>query len=135
MDTLASKLIETRRHVATQGQSLVARTTDACATFVDETKGASLEFWAGVGAEARRWRRFFTQRASRLQDGVRTALSIPAIERRMLVAIDGSLRAMDERVKLRLAKISKKPARRKARARKPAPRVRAAKASSPALAA
>lgn len=134
METVTTKLKETRRHVTTQGELMLTKATDAGWSFLEETRGAGQDFLAFVGTEAKRWRRFVSQRTTELQSDVRNVLSLPAIERRVLVRVDGTLRAVDKRVRDRLAKITKKKAApKRSRARKAAPR--RAKASTPALAA
>jgi hypothetical protein len=109
VETVASRLQETAQHIVKQGDAFVARTRDASVAFLGETRDAGGVLAGVVRTEARRWRRLATQRATlvqgRLQNGFRTALSLPAVERAVLTQVDGTLRALDARVRARLAKL------------------------------
>jgi len=124
METLVSKLQETRQQVSTQRDALVTRARDASESFVTETRGASRDLAGFMGREAKRWRRFLVQRASVLKDEVRGSLSIPAIERRVLVRVDRSLRSLDARVRDRIAELSGKPTRKRTKRTRKATRTR-----------
>jgi hypothetical protein len=78
-------------------------------TFLDETRQASSQLVAAVRSEAKRWRRFTTQRATAVQSGLRNGLSLPAVERAVLSQVDGTLQALEARVRARLAKLERKP--------------------------
>jgi hypothetical protein len=113
METLASKLQETRQHVTHQGDALVTRARDAGESFVSETRGAGRDFAGLLGHEARRWRRYIARRAALLQHEVRDVLSLPTLERRVLLRVDGTLRTLDARVRERLAALGPKPTRKR----------------------
>jgi hypothetical protein len=66
-----------------------------------------------VDEETRGWRRYVAQ----LGAEVRSALTATAIERRVLARVDETLRAMDERVKRRLAKLTRQPRRPRKKSR------------------
>lgn len=137
METVASRLQETGQHIAKQGDAFVARTKGAGAAFLGETREAGGLLAVAVRTEAKRWRRFATQRATALQGQlggtVRVAWSLPAVERALLTQVDETLRAIDARVRARLsriaqleagkppAKLPKKSGTGKSRARKAKP--------------
>jgi len=136
VEPIVSMLQETGQHVVKQQNELIVRTRDAGAAFVDETRDAGREFLRFVGVEAKRWKRYVRLRAVAIGSGARNALAPSGIERRVLVGIDDTLRALDARVRSRLASLekgSKKPARRRAPARKKA--LAGKSHASPALAA
>jgi hypothetical protein len=109
VDTVATKLQETGQHIAKQRNAFVTRTRQAGTAFVGETRDASLELFGAFRTEAKRWRRFATQRAARVQSDVRAVLSLPAVERALLAQVDETLRALDARVRSRLAQLERKP--------------------------
>ncbi len=115
METVASKLQETGQHIVKQHHAFVTRTRDAGAAFLDETRQAGEQLIGAVRTEAKRWRRFATQRAAKVQGDVRSALSIPAMERTVLLQVDGTLRALETRVRARLARLERAPAPKAAR--------------------
>jgi hypothetical protein len=127
----------TGQHVAKQQNTLVVRTRDAGVAFVEETRDAGIDFIRFVGTEAKRWKRYVRQRATTLGTDARDALAPNGLERKILVGIGGTLRALDARVRVRLASLDKKsrkaPARRRPVARKKA--LAAKTTASPALAA
>jgi hypothetical protein len=110
VETVASRLQESGQHFVKQGDAFVARTRDASVTFLGETKQAGGLLVTAVRSEAKRWRRFATQRATALQGQfqgtVRVALSLPAVERALLTQVDGTLRAIDSRVRARLTRLA-----------------------------
>jgi hypothetical protein len=109
VETVATRLQETGHQIVKQGDAFVARTRDAGVTFLDETRAASSQLLGVVRSEAKRWRRFATQRATALQSGFRNGLSLPAVERAVLAQVDGTLQAIDARVRARLAQLERKP--------------------------
>ena len=106
METVAARLQETGQHIVKQSDAFVTRTKDAGAAFFGETREAGVLLFGAVRTEAKRWRKFATQRATLFQGqlggGVRTVLSLPAVERAVLSQVDGTLRALDARVRARL---------------------------------
>jgi hypothetical protein len=115
VETVAARLQETGQQIVKQGDAFVVRTREAGATFIGETRNAGLQLIGAVRAEAKRWRRFATQRTVALQDGVRSGLSLPAVERAVLTQVDATLRALDARVRSRLASLEHKPAKKAAK--------------------
>jgi hypothetical protein len=115
METVATRLQESGQHFVKQGDAFVGRTRDASIAFIGETRDAGLQLIVAVRSEAKRWRRFATQRATALQTGVRSSLSIPAVERALLTQVDATLRAIDARVRSRLASLDHKPAKKAAK--------------------
>jgi hypothetical protein len=109
VETVTARLQETGHQIVKQGDAFVARTRDAGVTFLDETRQASSQLVAAVRSEAKRWRRFTTQRATAVQSGLRNGLSLPAVERAVLSQVDGTLQALEARVRARLAKLERKP--------------------------
>lgn len=109
MESVATRLQETGHQIVKQGDVFVARTRDAGVTFLDETREASSQLFGAVKSEAKRWRRFATQRATALQTGFRNGMSLPAVERAVLSQVDGTLQAIDARVRARLAELERKP--------------------------
>jgi hypothetical protein len=126
----------TGQHVVKQQSALVVRTRDAGVAFVEETRDAGLEFVHFVGVEAKRWKRYVRLRAETIGAEAREVLAPSGLEKRVLTGLGGTLRALDARVRVRLASLDKKarkPARRRVPARK---KSLAAKSNgSPALAA
>jgi hypothetical protein len=117
METVAGRLQETGNQIIKQGDAFVVRTRDAGVAFLGETRQAGTQLFGAVRVEAKRWRRFATQRAVSLQGGFRVGLSLPAVERALLTQVDGTLRALDSKVRSRLAQLDRKPAKK---AKKPA---------------
>ena len=105
METLVSKWQETREHVTTQRDALVTRARDAGESLVAETRGAGRDLAELVGRETKRWRRFLTVRVGAFEHEVRSAFDVRALERRVLITVDRSLRSLDARVRDRLAHI------------------------------
>jgi uncharacterized protein YfcZ (UPF0381/DUF406 family) len=141
VETVASRLQETGQQFSKQSEAFVARTRDAGLTFIGETRQAGVQLVGAVKSEAKRWRRFATQRASAIQSAARVTLSVAAVEKAVLVQVDETLRLIDARVRARLAQLERKPAAsrpaRKAAAsgNKAATRSRKAKPALPAIAA
>lgn len=138
MESVAIRLLETRQQILKQGDAFVVRTRHAGVAFFGETRDASLQLLGAVRNEAKRWRRFATQRATAVQTGLRTGLSFPAVERAVLTQVDGTLRAIDTRVRARLAELERKPSASKPGKKssgKAAARPRKAKPALPPIAA
>lgn len=125
MEPIVSMLQETGQHVAKQQTAFVVRTRDAGAAFVDETRDAGRDFVHFVQTEAKRWKRYVRARVTSIESEARKAreaLTPTHLEKRVLSSVDDTLKALDARVRLRLAALerqtAKKPARRRAPARK-----------------
>jgi hypothetical protein len=110
VETVASKLQETGEHIAKQRSAFITRTRDAGTAFFGETRDAGLQLIGAVRTEAKRWRRYATQRAVKVQSDVRAVLSLPAVERALLTQVDETLRALDTRVRNRLSQLERKQA-------------------------
>ena len=119
MESLVSKLQETGQHAAKKTDVLFGRTRNAGAAFVDEVIGAGRDLATFVRVEGKGWKRFLTARAASIQSEARGLFTVPAIEREVLTRVDGTLRAIDAKVRSRLLELQK-------RDEKPAPRRRAA---------
>jgi hypothetical protein len=119
VESVTTRFQETRQQIVKQGDAFVVRTREAGITFFGETRQASLQLLGAVRAEAKRWRKFATQRATAVQTGLRAGLSLPAVEKALLVQVDGTLRAIDSRVRARLAHLEHKPSPGKATTKKP----------------
>jgi hypothetical protein len=138
VESVTTRLQETGHQIVKQGDAFVARTRDAGFTFLDETREASSQLFGAVKTEAKRWRRFATQRATALQSGFRNGLSLPAVERAVLAQVDGTLQAIDARVRARLAELERKPTGRSAKKSahgKATPRSKKTKTALPPIAA
>jgi hypothetical protein len=138
VESVATRLQETGHQIVKQGDAFVARTRDAGVTFLDETRDAGSQLFGAVRSEAKRWRRFATQRATALQSGLRNGLSLPAVERAVLAQVDGTLQAIDARVRGRLAELERKPngkSAKKAAQGKATPRSKKTKTALPPIAA
>jgi hypothetical protein len=109
VETVTTRLQETGHQIVKQGDAFVARTRDAGVTFLGETREAGTQLIGAVKTEAKRWRRFATQRATALQSGLRNGMSLPAVERAVLSQVDGTLQALEARVRARLAELERKP--------------------------
>src|SRR5258708_40372067 len=105
MESVTGRLQETGHQFIKQGDAFVVRTRDAGVAFLGETRQAGTQLFGAVRTEAKRWRKFATQRAVSLQSGFRVGLSLPAVERALLTQVDGTLRALDSRVRSRLAQL------------------------------
>lgn len=115
MDTVTTRLQETGQHFAKQGDAFVTRTRDAGVAFFGETRDAGRHLLGAVETEAKRWRRYATLRGSQLRTEAKTALSIASAEKALLTQVDRTLRAIDARVRARLAQLERKPAGGKSR--------------------
>jgi hypothetical protein len=115
VETVATRLQETGQHFAKQGDAFVTRTRDAGFAFFGETRDAGRHLVGAVEAEAKRWRRYASMRGSQLRTGAKTALSISAAEKALLTQVDRTLRAIDARIRARLAELDRKPAAGKSR--------------------
>jgi hypothetical protein len=138
VETVATRLQESGNQIVKQGDAFVSRTRDAGIVFFGETRTASLQLFGAVRSEAKRWRRFATQRATHLQSGLRNGLSLPAVERVVLTQVDGTLKAIDALVRARLAELERKPtskAPKKSNGTKTNGRGRKVKAALPPIAA
>ncbi len=137
MDTVSTRIHESALQLARQRDAFVERALSAGAAFLGETRDAGRQLVGAVQGEAKRWRRFAIQRTAQLRGEAQSALSLPAFERSLLSQVDGTLRALDVRVRARLARLETKPAKnaRKTERRKPAARGRKSKQTLPALAA
>jgi hypothetical protein len=65
-----------------------------------------------VQVEAKRWKRYVLARVDVLEKEARDVLTPTGLERRVLVGVDGTLRAIDARVRVRLAALEKKATKR-----------------------
>lgn len=110
MDTVTTRLQETGQNFARQGDAFVTRTRDAGFAFFGETRDAGRHLLGAVEAEARRWKRYAAVRSAQLRTEARTALSIASAEKAILSQVDRTLRAIDTRVRARLARLERKPA-------------------------
>jgi hypothetical protein len=137
VESVATRLQETGHQIVKHSDAFVARTRDAGATFLGETREASVQLYGAVRTEAKRWRRFATQRATALQTGLRNGLSLPAVERAVLAQVDGTLQAIDARVRARLAELERKPktGKKSANGKSAGTRARKSKPSLPSIAA
>jgi hypothetical protein len=137
VETVANRIQETGHQIVKQGDAFVSRTRSAGVAFFGETREAGLQLFGAVRAEAKRWRRFATQRSTSLQVGLRGGLSLPAVERVVLTQVDGTLKAIDALVRARLQELDRKPAKpaKKAGGAKTQTRARKAKAALPPIAA
>jgi uncharacterized membrane protein len=144
MDTVATRIHESGLQLARQRDAFLTRTLSAGEAFLGETRDAGRQLVSAVQTEAKRWRRFATQRTAQLRGEAEAVLSLPAVERTVLSQVDGTLRAIDARVRARLAQLEDRPrkshkaesrAQSKAQSRKPSNRARKSKQTLPAIAA
>lgn len=137
METVATRIHESRLQLARQRDAFLTRTRTAGEAFLGETRDAGRQLVGAVQAEAKRWRRFATQRTAQLRSEAQVVLSLPAFERSLLSQVDGTLRTLDARVRARLARLEEKPRKseRKTQSRKHGSRARKSKQMLPALAA
>jgi hypothetical protein len=131
VENVYSKLLETTRHATKQRDAFFARARSANRAWANETQRAGLEIVDFVRDEAKSWRRFLVQQASRFGTDVRLVFSPRGWEQRLLTGVDGTLVAIDSRVKGRLASLEA-PKKRAKRAngvakKKGAARVKSAK--------
>jgi hypothetical protein len=138
VETVTTRLQETGHQFVKQGDAFVGRTRDAGVVFLDETREAGSQLLGAVRTEAKRWRRFATLRAAALQSGLRKGMSLPAVERAVLSQVDGTLQALDARIRARLAELERKPNGKSAKKTangKSSTRSRKARAALPPIAA
>jgi hypothetical protein len=138
MESVATRLQETGHQIIKQGDAFVVRTRDAGIAFFGETREAGTQLFGAVQLEAKRWRKFATQRTVSFKD-LRIGFSVPAVERALLTQVDGTLRALDSRVRSRLAQLDRKGSPAKKSSKKPASKAgtngKKAKAALPPIAA
>lgn len=115
MDTVATRMQETGQHFAKQGDAFVSRTRDAGFAFFGEARDAGRHLIGAVETEAKRWRRYASMRGTQLRAEAKTILSVASAEKALLSQVDRTLRAIDARVRSRLAQLERKPAGGKAR--------------------
>jgi hypothetical protein len=138
MESVASRIHESSQQLARHRNTFFSRTREASAAFFGETRDAGRQLVGAVQTEAKRWRRFATQRADALRNGARAAMNIPTVERTLLTQVDGALKAIDARVRTRIAELEGKPRKaRKAGSKSESTRARAKKQKQtlPAIAA
>ena len=123
MEPFVSMLQSTRQHVVHQKTAFTGRTREASLAFATETRDAGRDLVRFVRLEAKRWGRYVRARTSRVAHGARELLAPRAVEREVLARVDGTLRALDGRVVVRLQALEPqaKPA---PRAKRPAARKR-----------
>ena len=107
MARTVSRFQESGQHLARQSDQFVLRTRDAGRAFLAETREAGHDVVVFVRGEVKRWRHYAASYAARLGSDVRAAVSLPEVERRLLVRIDGTLRTLDARVRGRLLAIER----------------------------
>jgi hypothetical protein len=115
VDNVTTRLQETGQHFAKQGDAFVTRTRDAGAAFFDEARDAGRHLIGAVEAEAKRWKRYASMRGAQLRTEAKTALSVASAEKALLTQVDRTLRAIDARIRSRLAQLERKPAAGKSR--------------------
>jgi hypothetical protein len=133
VETISTRLQESGNQFVKQGDAFVVRTRDASLAFFGETRDAGLQLFGAVRLEAKRWRKYATQRATSLQTGIRNGLSLPAVERAVLTQVDGTLKAIDAVVRARLAELERKPAAPKSSKKTAAPKAQRSKKVKAAL--
>jgi hypothetical protein len=115
VESVVSKLQETGQHVAKKSDLLFTRTRDAGEAFIGEVRNAGREIVGLVRTEAKGWRRFLTQRTSRLQVEAKAVFTPVTLERELLSRVDGTLRSLDAKVRERLGALEKRPTTKPAR--------------------
>jgi hypothetical protein len=115
VDTVTTRLQETGQHFAKQGDAFVSRTRDAGVAFFGEARDAGRHLIGAVETEAKRWRRYASLRGTQIRTEAKTVLSIASAEKALLTQVDRTLRAIDARIRARLAQLERKPAGGKAR--------------------
>jgi hypothetical protein len=111
VESVVSKLQETGQHVAKKSDLLFSRTRQAGETFLAEVRDAGQELVGFVRIEAKGWKRFLTQRTSRLQGEAKSIFAPKTFERELLSRVDGTLRSLDAKVRERLLALEKRPSR------------------------
>jgi hypothetical protein len=115
METVSTRLQGTGHQIVKHGDAFVTRTIDAGAAFLVETRAAGFELFGAVRSEARRWRRFATQRATTLQGDLWKGFHGGSVERAVLEQVDGTLKAVDAVVRARLTELGSKSAAKPAK--------------------
>lgn len=115
MDSVVSKLQETGHHVVKKSDSVFARTREAGKTFISEVRDAGREIAVLVKSEAKGWRRFLTQRTTRLRVNASAVFTPKTFERELLSRVDGTLRTLDAKVRERIAALEKGKTKRAVR--------------------
>lgn len=75
VEPIVTMIQETGQHVSKQSTALVARTRDASAMFVEETREAGRELVHFVQTEAKRWKRYVRLRVVALEKDARATLT------------------------------------------------------------
>ncbi|MGO9711377.1 MAG: hypothetical protein ACLQBL_21115 [Polyangiaceae bacterium] len=115
MDSVVSKLQETGHHVVKKSDLVFARTREAGKTFISEVRDAGREIAVLVKSEAKGWRRFLTQRTTRLRVDASAVFTPKTFERELLSRVDGTLRTLDAKVRERIAALEKGKTKRAVR--------------------
>lgn len=132
MEPIVSMFQTTRQHVVQQKSAFVGRTREASLAFASETRDAGRDLIRFVRLEAKRWGRYVRVRTGKVGEGARELLAPRAVERELLSRVDGTLRALDGRVTLRLAALEERPAKPAARAKRTAAAARPKRRKAPA---
>ena len=118
MEPIVAMLQTTRQHVAQQKSAFVGRTREASLAFASETRDAGRDLVRFVRLEAKRWGRYVRARTDRVALGARELLAPRAVERELLARVDGTLRALDGRVVVRLEELDLRVVKPAARAKR-----------------
>ncbi len=114
MQPIESMLRRTSHRVTRQRELFALRARKAGTTFTSETRHASRELVSAVRAEADAWGKYVREGRS----AVTGAIAPNAIERSLLVRVDLALRALEERVRSRIAKLEVRGKRRGPKAKR-----------------
>ena len=101
MQPIESMLRRTSHRVTRQRELFALRARKAGTTFTTETRHASRELVTAVRDEAGAWGKYVREGTS----VVTNAIAPKTIERTLLVRVDFALKALEERVRSRIAKL------------------------------
>jgi len=126
MEPFVSMLQSTRQHAVEQKSAFAERTREASLAFATETREAGRDFVRFVRLEAKRWGRYVRARTAKVTVSARDLLAPRAVERELLARVDGTLRALDGHVVVRLEALEEPRAKPAHRAKRPPARKRKA---------
>jgi len=98
MQPIATMFRRSTHHVTRQRELFALRARKASATFASETRDAGRELATAVRAEADAWRKYMVEGTR----AIAPVTVLGALERRVLVRIDVTLRALESSVQRRL---------------------------------
>ena len=114
MQPIESMVRRTSHRVTRQRELFALRARKAGTTFTTETRTAGRELVSAVRDEAGAWSKYFREGTSAVTD----AIAPKALERSILVQLNGALKSLEERVRSRIAKLEGRKRARSTKAKR-----------------